>query len=268
MNSCFVTISVVTYNSEKHISALLDSITTQIKGVDFHVYIIDNASADITVQIVRDYCESDERITLIESRGNIGFGRAHNLVLERIDSHYHVIINPDITLKSDVITELCCYLDKREDIGLVTPKVLFPSGGLQILPKRDPRFIYLMSRRLNFKFLKKYRQQYEMSDRDMESPFDVDFCTGAFMFMRTSVYKQVGGFDERYFLYFEDADITRKIRQLTRTEYNPNFVVYHHWERFGKTQMKYMAIQMSSMVKYFVKWNNYQRQVIKKKKDH
>lgn len=249
-----VTISIVTYNSEKYIGTLLDSIFKEVINVDYHIYIIDNCSTDNTISIINS--KKNERVTLIQSPSNVGFGKGHNTIIPRLTSKYHVFINPDIQLKNDVIGELARYLDANEDIGIVTPKILFPDGQLQILPKCDPRLSYLISRRINIPFMQKYRDAYEMSDKDAGSAFDIQFCTGAFMFVRTEILKQVGGFDERYFLYFEDADLSREFRRLTRTQYNPNFIIYHNWERAGAKSTKYLFMQLASMFKYMHKWRH------------
>ncbi|MHB1314634.1 MAG: glycosyltransferase family 2 protein [Christensenellales bacterium] len=249
-----VTISVVTYNNERYIGKLLDNIYSNVHDVDFHIYVIDNNSTDHTIQIVKE--KKRDNLTLIENKSNIGFGRAHNQVLNLLKSKYHIIINPDIILSDHVISALVHYCDEHGDIGIVTPKVLYPDGTLQILPKRDPKFRYLVARRVNIPFLRKYREEFEMKDRDPETVFDIEFCTGSFMFMRTEIFKRVGGFDDRYFLYFEDADLSREFRNYTRTQYNPNFVVYHHWERAGAKHAKYFFIHLVSMFKYMNKWRS------------
>jgi len=247
-----VSISVVTYNSEGCIAALLDSIAGHVKGVDYHVYVVDNGSADGTVEIVKQRVSPS--VTLIESPANRGFSGGHNMVLGRIDSEYHVCINPDVVLKDDVISAMARYMDEHGDIGLLAPKVLNMDGSTQALPKRSPRLIYLISRRISLGFLKKYREEYEMCERDENTPFDIEFCSGCFMFLRTALFKELGGFDERFFLYFEDADLTRRVAQRARVEYNPAFQVYHAWARAGRRSLKYFILQIISMFKYMIKW--------------
>jgi len=246
-----VSLSVVTYNSENRIGEMLDSIAAHVTGVNYHIYVIDNASTDRTAEIVKSRC--GQNITLVQNSENVGFGRAHNVVLDRLNSKYHVYINPDITIKEDVITAIARYLDAHPDIGIITPKVLFPSGELQVLPKKDPKFLYLLSRKSKTGMLK-YKKEFEMGDKDMDSAFDIEFCTGCFMFARTGLLKELGGFDERFFMYFEDADLARRIRTRARAQYNPAFVVYHHWERASSKHIKFMWIHAKSMVQYLWKW--------------
>ena len=247
-----VSVSIVTYNSERYIAALLDSIDRCVKGVDYHVFVIDNGSTDGTVELVKQ--RMSPSVTLVESPVNRGFGGGHNLVLGRIDSEYHACINPDIVLGGDVISAMARYMDAHSDIGLLMPKVLNMDGSTQVLPKRSPRLVYLISRRISLGFLRKYREEYEMRERDENTACDIGFCSGCFMFLRTALLKELGGFDERFFLYFEDADLTRRVAQRARVEYNPAFQVYHAWARAGRRRFKYFVIQIISMFKYMIKW--------------
>ncbi|MGI5848676.1 MAG: glycosyltransferase family 2 protein [Christensenellales bacterium] len=256
MSDYTVSISVVTYNSEEYIGKMLDSISNHVHSVKYKIFVIDNCSTDGTADIVK---RRNDNIVLIRNDHNLGFGKGHNQVLEMIDSKYHVCINPDIYIETDVIGSMCEYLDQHSDIGILTPKVLYPNGDLQILPKKDPKFIYLVSRRIGFSTLKKYREKYEMLEMGVDNAYDIEFATGCFMFMRTDLLKKAGGFDERFFLYFEDADLARSIRKFARAEYNPQFTVYHYWERAGAKKAKYFIIQIASMFKYLTKWRKSHR---------
>lgn len=252
MTDNIVSISIVTYNSEMHIGKLLDSIIQQVHGIKYHIYVVDNGSTDRTAEIVSQ--RINPCITWIQSDRNRGFGGGHNLVLSHIQTKYHVCVNPDIVIESDIVADMTHYMDEHNEIGILTPRILNSDGSEQVLPKRNPKLIYLIARRVNLAFLQKYRHEYEMADKNANEKFDIEFCSGCFMFMRTALFKRLGGFDERFFMYFEDADITRRIRQTARAEYNPDFSVYHCWERAGSKVFKYFFIQVGSMLKYMVKW--------------
>lgn len=247
-----ISISIVTYNSEQHIGNLLDSFEQHMHGVKYRIYIVDNGSADKTVDIVKSRAGSS--ITFIQSDKNRGFGGGHNLVLDQIDSKYHICVNPDIIIDRDVVADMARYLDEHADIGILTPKILNQDGSVQVLPKKDPKLIYLIARRLELRFLKKYRSEYEMLHMNADESIDIEFCSGCFMLMRTALFKALGGFDERFFMYFEDADLTRRIRKTARAQYNPAFLIYHCWERAGSKKLKYFMIQVVSMIKYMIKW--------------
>lgn len=251
-----VSVSVVTYNSEDQIGMLLDSIQKYVKNVDLRIFVVDNCSHDRTLEIVRTKCS---QATVIENKKNVGFGAGHNKVLDLIDSEFHVCINPDITLNSDVISEMADYMKNNLDIGVISPKVLYPDGSVQILPKRDPRLRYLFARRSKIKALKKCKDIYEMTDAGVDNTYDIEFASGCFIFVRTALLKKVGGFDECYFMYLEDADLSRMIREYARIQYNPAFTVYHHWRHAGAKQLNLLLIHVISMLKYLIKWGKISR---------
>lgn len=244
-----VSVSIVTHNSGEYIGRLLDSIFANTKGASFKVFVIDNDSRDDTAEIVQKF----KNAILIRNAKNIGFGRAHNIALPFADSIYHACVNPDTFITEDVLSGMSGYLDNNEDIGMLSPRILHEDGSLQVLPKRDPKLKYLISRRTGW-LLKKYRREYEMLSEGQDKAFDIEFATGCFMFMRTELLRKTGGFDERYFLYFEDADFSRSLRKYARIQYNPLFTVYHRWERKGAKNLKFFLIQIASMFKYFLKW--------------
>ena len=187
-----ISISVVTYNSKPYIGKLLDSIARFVHGVDYHIFIIDNGSTDGTVELIQNRLRPS--ITLVQSPTNKGFGGGHNTILDRIDSQYHVCINPDIVLADDVISAMARYMDEHDDIGLLTPKILNMDGTVQALPKKNPKLIYLISRRIDLGFLRKHRNEYEMRERNENFPFDIEFCSGCFMFLRAALFRKLGRF--------------------------------------------------------------------------
>ncbi len=251
-----VTISIVNYNNYHKAKAAIKSILEQTQEVKYKIYLIDNYSSDDNATTLANEFSGVE---FVLSDKNLGYGRANNLVLEEIDSRYHAIINPDIILKDDVFTKLTEFMDKNEDIGLLTPSIYFTNGDPQYLPKRRPKFIYLLANRLPFRRLQKYRDEYKMLDCDLSKVIDIQFASGCFMFCRTKLLKEIGGFDKRYFMYFEDADLTREFLKYTRVVLYPDAKVYHDYVRASAKRLKFLAIHVWSMFKYFIKWGKYER---------
>ncbi len=243
-----LSVCIVTYNNSDKIADALSSIKEHTKGVDYHLYISDNASCDKTLQLVN---ECFEDATVIQNGSNIGFGKAHNSVLKHINSKYHAVINPDIVLSYDVLSALCSYLDKHEDTVMVTPKVLFPDGSEQVLPKRRPTFKYLVTRRLPG--FSKLKDEYTRSGEEFNSPTELDFCSGCFFVIRTDAFKKLNGFDDRFFMYMEDADLTLRAKEFGKTMLLPNECVIHCWERSSSKSLKYLFIHISSMFKFLLK---------------
>lgn len=246
-----VTGSIVTYNNMKTIDKTLSTLFEFTKDIDFKLYVVDNVSADGTP----DYIEKNyPQVEVIRMDKNIGFGAGHNVAIKRIDSQYHTIINPDIVMIENAIKEMADYMDENGDIGLLSPRVAFPDGRDQILGKRNPHFKYLVASRLRGDEPSKLLKEYAMLDTDLSKPVDIENATGCFMMFRTENLKAIGGFDERYFMYFEDSDITRSIRKNARAVYYPYATVNHVWARDSKRNTKLMMIHIQSMLKYYAKW--------------
>ncbi|MBO6158951.1 MAG: glycosyltransferase family 2 protein [Firmicutes bacterium] len=247
-----ISVCIVTFNNERTISDALESLFACTRQRP-DVFVCDNHSTDRTLAIVR---ESFPDVHILESPTNEGFSKGNNRVLQQLTSEYHVVMNPDIVLRDDVLQTLSDYLDENPDICMVMPKLLSPDGTEQFTPKRAPSFKYMLGGHLE-KYggiFKKWRDEYTMKGEDLSKPVEIYFCGGCFMFVRTEIFQKVGGFDERYFLYNEDADLTRKVWQHGRVVYYPNAHVVHLWERAYKKNLKYLKIQIESMLKYFWKW--------------
>jgi len=191
---------------------------------------------------------------------NAGYGRGHNKALcECSESKYHVIINPDVVIAPTTIEVLSRYMDDNPDIGMVSPMVLNEDGTIQHLNKRYPTIFDLFARRFipkTLHFLIEQRlDRYEMKDIGYVDICDVECISGCFMFCRTEILKAVCGFDDRYFMYFEDFDLSRKIQNIGfRTVYNPHATVTHLWERASHKSIKMTWIHIQSAFKYFNKW--------------
>lgn len=246
--------SIVTYNNMKTIKKTLDTLFEYTGDVEFKLYIVDNGSVDGTVDFIRDNY-SDKNIEIIEMNANVGFGAGHNVAIGKTGADYHAIINPDLVFVENAVKKMADYMEDNKDIGLLSPRICFPDGRNQILGKRNPQMKYLVASRMRKgDEPSRLLQEYAMLDKDLSVPTDIENASGCFMFVRTSVLKQVGGFDERYFMYFEDADLARTINEISRVVYYPEAIVNHVWGRDSKRNLKLMKIHIQSMFKYFYKW--------------
>ena len=188
---------------------------------------------------------------------NVGFGRGHNAVLDRLTSEGHFILNPDIVLTGNILEPMAAWLLAQEGAAMATPQLHYPDGRLQHLPRRKPTPWLLLARQLAPKFdgiFKKADDHYTMQDEDLSAPRRIEFCTGSFMAVRTDVFKEIGGFDPAYFMYVEDADITRKAQEYGKVMYVPEAHVYHAWHRDTKKKWKNFWMQIRSMLRYWRKW--------------
>lgn len=248
MNSTDVSISVVTYNNKDTLPDCINSLLKNTVGRSYSIHIFDNNSCDETL----DLLPKSEKISVIKNESNLGFGKGHNAVLRDMGTKYHAFVNPDIIIENDVLEILCRYLDEHPDVSLVTPKILNPDKTVQKLPRKKPKLKYMISGRLPF--MEKLRDEYTMASCDFSSPTEIDFCTGCFMVGRTEQLKSAGGFDDRYFMYMEDADISNKMQKFGKIMLVPDASAVHLWNRESGKSIKYLFIHFSSYFKYRKKW--------------
>lgn len=249
-----ITGSIVTYKNEfeKLVPAIYSFLNTSLP---VHLYIVDNSPDDE----IRKLCYSD-KITYIHTGSNVGFGKGHNLILKKIieSSTYHLVLNPDVYFEeSDVIQELKTYMDANPKVGLVMPKILNTDGSIQYNCKLLPTPFNLIIRRfLNFSqsLVKKSNYYYEMQFSDYEHEMEVPYLSGCFMFLRVEALKEVGFFDDSFFLYGEDIDMSRRIHEKFRTIYLPTVSIYHHHEKGSYKSFLLMLYNVQSAIIYFNKW--------------
>lgn len=240
---------IVTYNNRDVIYECIDSILEYTTDVDFSLYVVDNGSTDGTLDIIRN---NFKQVKLICNAENMGFGHGHNKVLTDIDSEYHVVINPDITLNMDTISLLCEYLKDNPDTAVVTPKILNEDGTQQFLPKYCPSIRHVIISK--FKPFRYLRKEYTRENELLEEPTEIEFCTGCFFVVKTSVFKKLGGFDKRFFMYCEDADLSRRIQKEGKIVFYPMVTATHKWKRDNTGNVKGIFRFLSSLFKYFMKW--------------
>jgi GT2 family glycosyltransferase len=245
--------SIVVYKNraeilEKTIRSFLDATD------DCKLFIVDNSPTDTLKDLV-----NDPRIIYRFNNKNVGFGAGHNTVLRNIlnESTYHIILNPDVYFDKHVIKTLYQFIDQHPEIGQLMPKVLYPDGRLQPLCKLLPTPTTLIKRRfLGFRksALEKENYRYELRFSGYDKIMDVPFLSGCFMFLRTEALQQVGLFDEQFFLYTEDIDLSRRIHKYYRTVYFPQVTIYHYHQRGSYRNFWLMWCNIKSAIRYFNKW--------------
>jgi GT2 family glycosyltransferase len=184
---------------------------------------------------------------------NIGFGGAHNIILDKINSEFHLILNPDVVFSSEVIPALIKILKEEPSVSFVTPKVLYPNKKVQKVCRKHPTILGLLHRRLTL--FKNVGISNEYTVQDFEKRFYPDFIHGCFMLFKTIDFQNLKGFDSQYFLYFEDADICKKIDLIGKNKlYDPVVQITHQYRRASTKSVKLFFYHLSSAIKYFFKW--------------
>ena len=249
-----LTVSLVVY---KNSTAFLQQTLTSLFNTHLNIklYVIDNSpSRDLEV-----FFSSFENVDYYFNNGNnVGFGKAHNTAISRCGvSDYHLVLNPDIYFDENVIPQLINYLESNHEVGLVQPKIFFPSGETQYLCKRYPTLLALFGRRflpkqLHF-LLKKHLDWYEMRDMGYDKIAEVLYLSGCFMVFRKKYLDEIGRFDENIFLHFEDADITWRMAKKYKTVFYPDVHIFHHWARGSHNSLKQTIITIQSAIYFFNK---------------
>jgi GT2 family glycosyltransferase len=167
-------------------------------------------------------------------------------------------MNPDIYFAEGTIEDIYRFMEDNSSIGMLMPKVLYPDGSLQHLCRLLPSPFILLVRKMNFPPFKslaaRKNQEYELRFADYNKIIEAPYLSGCFMFVRSEVFRKVGIFDERFFLYLEDVDLSRRISRFYKTLYYPQAVIYHGYRKGSYKNVLLLVHHISSAIKYFNKW--------------
>ncbi|WP_320113103.1 glycosyltransferase family 2 protein [Draconibacterium orientale] len=216
------------------------------------VIIVDNSPDDRLKNII-----PSKKVEYIFNGKNIGYGAAHNIAIRKIidKSDYHLALNTDIFFSANVIPKIVDYLNKHPKVGLILPKVLNLKGEVQYLAKLLPTPSNLLIRLfLPDNIFKNKRTKYQLAFNGYNTTMEAPCLSGCFMFFRVEALREVGLFDERYFLYSEDFDLSRRIHEKYQTIYYPRVSITHYHHRHSYKSSRMMLVHMVNTIRYFNKW--------------
>ena len=197
---------------------------------------------------------------------NLGYGYANNIAIKKYQKQtkYHVVLNPDVEFDEDVLSGLYNKLENDLNIGLAGVKILNPDGVTQYVNKKLPKpfdvTIRLIGKkipiigRLIKKIFRRSRNSYKLKDLDHNKDIICPAISGCFMFFRSSALKDIGLFDPRYFMYYDDVDISRRCFAKYKVIIFNKVSVIHHWERGSYKCFGLFLSHLNSTIKYFNKW--------------
>lgn len=263
------TCSMVIYNNDEAIvTRAIDSFLDQ-KIENSFLCIIDNYMQDSRLlNVLENKYKEYNNIFIIKSMSNCGYGRGNNLgfqilnnitKMKKLSPGYHLVMNPDIFIFPNCIEKMTAFMDKNPNVGLLSPKILNPDGSIQKLNKESPTVFDMFIRRFlpgfikNMKFFQNREKWYIRDDIGYEKISEVPFASGCFMFFRASIYQKIRGFDEDYFLYMEDADISRRASLVSNVLFYPDAKVTHQWSRATHRSIKHTVYAVKSAIIYFKK---------------
>lgn len=195
----------------------------------------------------------------VQNKKNEGFGKAHNITLAAAELHgvkYVFVINPDIYFYEDISVPILNFMNNHKDVGMLMPVVLNTDGTEQYLPKLLPSPALVLLRKLNFRHRKLafIIGRYELRYAPKKAIFETPNISGCCTVIRTEILGKTGYYDPRFFLYFEDWDLSRRVFKKHKTILFPFVNIFHSRSSQGKVSFKKLMCHIISFMKYFNKW--------------
>ena len=290
-----LSIIIVNWNTRELLRKCLRSIFEFTKDISFEVFVVDNASSDGSAEMVRN---EFPQVRLIANSQNFGFAKANNLALKMLDfphssatsqqsqesspqgevgvaqryprSKYVLFMNPDMEIRENVFKKMFDFMESRPDIAISTCKLVYPDGSIQPNIKRHPTFLsqalILLKLHHFFSFLPTIKR-YLAKDFDYSKESEVEQIMGAFVFARHDFMDKVKGWDEDYFIWWEDVELCKRAAELgEKIVYFPDVYVVHYegksfeqiqsfrkQKRFIKSMLIYFK-KHHSFFEYFILW--------------
>ncbi|MGC9001061.1 glycosyltransferase family 2 protein [Caldisericum sp.] len=254
-------IILVTYNSEDFIRECLESIYNTIKNTkfSFEVIVVDNNSQDATVKMLRDFPE----VKLIKNKENLGFSRANNLAFENSKGKILFFLNPDTKIiSSEIFEEVYKIFSTNSGIGAIGVKLVDEKGkaalsGFSFEPWWSAILSLLSMQFIDFRIIKDEHLLKKINN--LNHPVEVDWVSGGAMFISREVYSKVSGFDSNFFLYSEDVDICKRIKDRgLKILFLPYIYVLHYTSHSSKNFERRIDYRYRSLLlyaaKHYKKW--------------
>lgn len=267
-----LTVSVVVYDSpDAHLQALLASLVTALQQArdaglapSARLLLVDNSPAcRLRLERFDGFRAAlqslNTELRLLQGHGNIGFGAGHNLAIRAAAGDYLLVLNPDVELAPDSLRVGLAYLAANPGVAIVVPQARDQAGNRQYLCKRQPSLLVLLARGFFPAWLRRPLRarlhHYEMRDLDDARPADtVPIASGCCMLCRTSALQAAGGFDENYFMYFEDFDLSLRIGKAARIAYLPAMQIVHHGGNSATKGLRHIRMFLRSGWRFFNTW--------------
>lgn len=231
-----LSIIIVNYNTEDFLKQCLTSLYAQQHSFTFETIVVDNHSHDESVTMIR---KDFPGVRLMENRDNGGYATANNMGMELARGKYYLLLNSDTKIMGDALERLVSFLDRHGNVAVVTARLVYPDFSDQGVARTFPTPMNgLFGRRSLLTRLfpnNRYSKRYLLSHRHPSNePFEVDWVSGACLMVKKEAIREVGPLDERFWMYWEDADLCYRIKQEGWKVYCvPEAVVIHYEGRSG-----------------------------------
>ncbi len=218
-------------------------------------------------QLLKQQIDNSFTFIYTHKNKNIGYGRGNNSAFIAAKKNKTlnkndlvIVVNPDISFKKDEIISILNFLSKEtsDDVVCLSPTMYNTRNDLQFSAKENPTLLSLLIGRIkfleNFNLFKEYISKKQNRVATSKFIFESQYLSGCFLVIKGNIFDQINGFDERYFLHFEDADITRELSKIGKCIHFPYAKIQHRWNRGSHKSPKQTILLINSMIKYFTKW--------------
>ena len=262
-----ISVIIVNWNAGKYLQETIESLQAKTKDISYEIILVDNNSnkEDESYKYIEKILENKENTLVIKSENNLGFAKANNLAMQKANGRNFLILNPDVIFHNNVIKILSDYLDENIEVGMVGPKVLNTDGSFQqpcFRGKPYPKDTLFHLIGLAKAFPKcEFLNGYALWHLDRNKINTCWALSGCCMMVKKSLFEQIGGMDEQFFMYQEETDWGIRTKDIGKEiVYNPNAIVTHiGGVTTKKIKIKSIFIFTQSMEKFFKKhfWKRY-----------
>lgn len=233
-----LSIIIVNWNTKNFIEKCIESIYNNPPSASFEIIIVDNASTDGSQGLIKDRFSN---VILIENNENLGFSKANNIGFRRSNGKYILFLNPDTLVHENTLQKSIEFMEDHKDAGIISCKHLNPDGSFQ-----SSAFDFLPPISI-FAYILGLNKLFKISWlRNFSSVKTVDYVQGSYIMIRREVFQKIGGFDENFFMYGEDADLCKKVWDLGwKVYYLPDISITHYLggsSRKNPDKLKYFIL--------------------------
>ena len=256
-------ISIVIYTlDEKVLSSAMRSLIVSSKKLPPNLSIkkitlLDNGNnKKKLLSFIEKFTAFSLNIQYYSAGKNLGYGQAHNIAIDSSDTIYHLILNPDVIISPECLRIGLNYLEENNEVVVVSPSATDGENNIQYLAKSYPSLLVLLVRALNIRYLEKMFEEkvynYELKEViHNKKTAEVKIISGCFMLCKTKALHIIGGFDSRYFLYFEDFSLSIELQNIGKIIYLPDMVIKHFGGNSSRKGIKHICMFVTSMIKFF-----------------
>jgi GT2 family glycosyltransferase len=241
-----LSVVIVSYNVRALLTACIDSVVKAAEGIDTEVFVVDNDSADDTVEVVaRDY----PWVHLINNKENLGFSKANNMAIRQSAGEYVLLLNPDTVVAEGTLRGAVTFMDQHPEAGGAGVRMHNADGTLAPESRRAVPTPFVAARKMLG-----FSKRYYMSHLSWDKPGKIEVVSGAFMLLRRKAIDQVGLLDEDFFMYGEDIDLSYRLLQGGwQNWYLPLDIVHYKGQSTQKSDFRYVHVFYQAMLIFFRK---------------